>query len=608
MDRQRYITIGKNIIIRFILPILTCLIFIYIKKTTSSEILSSPFRFALLLPVIHTAVGGMSSGFFTTFLVLGSINFALFEPFNTFKIFLNSENDNLTLISLMFQSIIIVYVIGTLVVNRKKLKDVTLNLNNSTDRLRNILNSVSTAIIIANPEGIVIEANNTYSDLFPFNWKMLENKTIFRISPWKDNESARSNLRNAFKRVSLTNPIKYEEEIPLGNDVVMFAEVNLVEIYQGNSSNIVVSVRDRTDRKLYEDELIKSREIFTKLIDSNVIGMNISTVNGEIVETNDAFLKMIGSNGDEFLKSGINWKEITPPEYQELDTQKIHQASTEGYFNLYEKEFIGKNGKLVPVMISGLLIDKESILCLIVDLTLQKEVQKKKDEFISIASHELKTPTTIIKGYLQLLAQKFEDSKDSKYNFLKIVDFQINKLTKLVNELHDAAKIDSNKLKIAQDRVNMAELLENAITAVSPFIETQKIEFKNLADNADVLGDVVRLEQVVINLLTNAIKYAPGTDRIIVTLSSTESEVRVDVQDFGSGIPPEKLRHLFEKFFQVDQDRELREGLGLGLYISNEIIKKHNGSMSVKSDLSKGSTFSFVIPALKVNSKFTNDL
>lgn len=202
---------------------------------------------------------------------------------------------------------------------------------------------------------------------------------------------------------------------------------------------------------------------------------------------------------------------------------------------------------------------------------------------------------TIIKGYLQILNKRYSQNVDSG-NFLNIIDFQLNKLNTLVNELHDMSKIESKKLRMSLEEVDLNNLVKNAIEEVKPFIDNQQIKLIEKDKSIIVNVDIIRIEQVMVNLLTNALKYSPNDSEITVTVSKEKDSAKVEVKDEGIGISEEDKENVFTKFFQVEKDKELKEGLGLGLYISSEIIAKHNGKIKVESELGKGSTFSFTLP------------
>ncbi|PWW26729.1 MULTISPECIES: response regulator [unclassified Chryseobacterium] len=234
------------------------------------------------------------------------------------------------------------------------------------------------------------------------------------------------------------------------------------------------------------------------------------------------------------------------------------------------------------------------------DIDDQKKVEKEKDEFLSIASHELKTPLTSIKAYVQLLERKLKLDKDSsEAGFVTKVQSQIEKLNTLITDLLDVSKIENGKLKINKKPVNLENVISNAIETIKQTHERQvKIERHGVKPDILIPLDEIRIEQVLINFLTNAIKYSPHNNQVIVTTFVDEEaqEVRVNVTDFGIGIPDFKQEAVFKKFYRVEESSLQFQGMGIGLFICSEIIKQHHGSVGVSSIVDEGSTFYFTLP------------
>lgn len=222
-----------------------------------------------------------------------------------------------------------------------------------------------------------------------------------------------------------------------------------------------------------------------------------------------------------------------------------------------------------------------------------------KDEFISIASHELKTPLTSIKAYLQLLQRSLEASGDKiVQNYLQRTQVQIEKLHHLIADLLDISKIESGKLKFNKMNFSFGPLLEGVIETIEQTHAGCTITLKGDA-NIEVFGDSERIEQVLINYLTNAIKYSPDCKEIEVeALVSDNKELRINVKDYGIGISKEKQANIFQKFYRAEDTANSFQGLGIGLYICAEIIKRHDGEYGVTSEPGKGSVFYFSIPVV----------
>jgi PAS domain S-box-containing protein len=232
-----------------------------------------------------------------------------------------------------------------------------------------------------------------------------------------------------------------------------------------------------------------------------------------------------------------------------------------------------------------------------VDITEQKLIQQQKDEFIGIASHELKTPVTSIKAYTQVLEKMLLKKGDIKEAaMITRMDAQINRLTSLIGDLLDVTKINSGKLQFNDREFDFVPMVQELVEDLQRTTEKHTLLEKH-ADIGVVYGDKERIGQVIANLITNAIKYSPQSDKINITTSINDNEVHLCVQDFGIGISKDKLDKVFEQFYRVSGDMQHTfPGLGLGLYISSEIIKREGGKIWVTSSVGEGSTFCFSLP------------
>ncbi|HEU5228572.1 MAG TPA: ATP-binding protein [Ktedonobacteraceae bacterium] len=234
------------------------------------------------------------------------------------------------------------------------------------------------------------------------------------------------------------------------------------------------------------------------------------------------------------------------------------------------------------------------------DITEQKKLEQQKDEFIGVASHELKTPVTSVKAYTQLLEMRFRKVGDElSSQMLKKMDMQLNKLTNLIRDLLDVTKIESGKLQLHKTSFDLNELIAEIVEEMQR-TTTKHTLLQELSAPITLYADKDRIGQVVTNLLANAIKYSPEADTVIVRTAHQDGAVVTSVQDFGIGIPAEKQSEIFERFFRVGGEAQATyPGLGLGLYISAEFVRRHHGSIWAESEEGKGSTFSFSLPVEK---------
>ncbi|HZR41507.1 MAG TPA: ATP-binding protein [Ktedonobacteraceae bacterium] len=244
-----------------------------------------------------------------------------------------------------------------------------------------------------------------------------------------------------------------------------------------------------------------------------------------------------------------------------------------------------------------ILLAMEDITALTQAAREKQQMLAQREEFMAIASHELKTPATSLKGYTQLLHKRFAKAGDEhSATLLAKMERQLDKLVTLISELLDVTKIEAGQFAWHNEPFDLDALVRDIVEEVGSTTERHQIRIEG-ALPTPVFGDREHIGQVLINLLSNAIKYSPQATAILVKLTSDTETATVGVQDFGIGIAPEKHEQVFERFFRVsDPASKTFPGLGLGLFISAQIVKRHGGRMWVESREGIGSTFFFTVP------------
>jgi K+-sensing histidine kinase KdpD len=223
--------------------------------------------------------------------------------------------------------------------------------------------------------------------------------------------------------------------------------------------------------------------------------------------------------------------------------------------------------------------------------------QKRKDNFLDIASHELKTPITSIKAFTQILKERIVEGNtiDSAF-ILDRIDNQINKLTNLIDKLVDVACIETNQMEYSEDLIEVGDLVREITTAAHQLHPTHQIITRISVDHC-LYADRFRISQALNTLISNAIKYSPEADKIIVFVEQNESDLIFNIQDFGIGIINEMQKHIFDN--PLDPNASVKDTIinhQLNLYITSQIIQQHGGKIWLKSEPGKGSLFSFSLP------------
>jgi len=230
------------------------------------------------------------------------------------------------------------------------------------------------------------------------------------------------------------------------------------------------------------------------------------------------------------------------------------------------------------------------------DIEEQKRELERKDEFIGVASHELKTPLTSLKGYLQLiLLHKKDDLPETVKQYINKAVIALGKLQFLVDDLLDMSKIKAGRLSYNMDVVNLKDVVTSCVDNAIHMNPAYTFEIEN-SDDLMIKGNAERIEQVLMNLINNAVKYSNGSRMVIIRSFKYGDCARVGVTDFGIGLSEEQKLKVFERFYRVEDKKNMTSGLGMGLYISSEIIHMHNGKIGVESKAGEGSTFYFDLP------------
>jgi two-component system CheB/CheR fusion protein len=230
------------------------------------------------------------------------------------------------------------------------------------------------------------------------------------------------------------------------------------------------------------------------------------------------------------------------------------------------------------------------------DIT-ERSLRQLQEEFMALASHELRTPLTAVQGYLQLLMRRPE-VRDSEVlaKYAETALSETRHLAQLIEELTDVTRLQTGNLKLELEPVDLAGLVSRVVGVTQP-LTAQPISVVS-TERPSVLGDAARLEQVVFNLVTNAIVHAPQSERIEVRLGRSDGQVELQVRDWGAGIPQDDLPHLFSRHYQVARKgRPSKRGLGLGLFISREIVRAHGGEIAVDSVEGECTVFTVRLPA-----------
>jgi len=379
--------------------------------------------------------------------------------------------------------------------------------------------------------------------------------------------------------------------------------------HRNEKGDIIVWVGTSTDiheQKLAQQALQASEAHFKALTYHNSLPIWQMNAAGDLIFVNDAWRTWSGVEMQDALK-GDPVERIHPDdrdwvtrEFRRLFDQRLPMQLKLRYKNAEKDEFRWILDNAHPVFNP----DFHGYIGTMTDIHEQEQARltiqrlmKKKDDFLAIASHELKTPITSMKASLQILekisAGKY--SADNSRSFINMANKQVDKLMAIVSDLLDVSRIQSGKMLLNKTCYAFEASLEECIAETRLHETAHEIIVEN-TQPCMIYADKLRIEQVIINLLSNAVKYSPGNTPIRVRVEKTATAIKCLVKDEGIGIPAEQQPFIFDRFYRVDDSSTSFPGLGLGLYISSEIIEKHAGKIGLVSEEGKGSTFWFTLP------------
>jgi PAS domain S-box-containing protein len=352
-----------------------------------------------------------------------------------------------------------------------------------------------------------------------------------------------------------------------------------------NSSLDLVLVIDTDLRIMTVNK--KAESVFRDIYKGNIIGRKITDIHPGIINTEPFTDISTALKGEVIIRDKV--KSVWPGD-------KYYEDNYVPLFN--------HSGEVYAVMMIS--HDITESIRQVEELRKAIESDKLKSDFIKMASHELKTPVTSIKGYVQLVLSMMKENEHHQLPPLMIksclvsVEKQVNKLTRLMTELLDLSRIESGKLVLNYEVFNLNELV---IDVVQDLVYTNPRQRINVYHDStsSVFGDKDRIGQVIVNLLNNAIKYSPDTDKIEVTVHQPKEKfIAVTVKDYGIGIDKREQAKIFERFYRAEgQSEQTYPGFGIGLFIAKEMVQRHNGTISVDSEKGKGSVFTFMLPQFR---------
>ena len=489
------------------------------------------------------------------------------------------------------------------ITDQKKIKQ---ELVESEEKFRRIFDATSDILLYLNDE-VIIDINKTALNFLGLKKEEVIGKKISDLKSFCSNDVKKH--ITAIKKASNGEIVNdYECTLKTRDEIEyrMLFSVDTIE-EDGALEGILLRGRDITRRQRAWEELLKLEEKYRVLAETSADGVITLDPIGRITYVNPAFEKMINRRKGEILatlfRDYLSEDSIYFFQQVLIDVRKKDEK-----IENIELELLRSGGDLVPIEINIAPLKKNNtfagIICSIRDITerrlIENELKKSerlKTEFMNIAAHELKSPVTPIKGYLELIIADKEATEKIK-NWAKISLRNSERLLRLVNDILDVSRLDTDTMRFEMIKLNPVEILNEIIEDMRPAVEKKNLKFitKIPEDLPNIMGDRHRLSQVLKNLIGNALKFTDN-GHISITAKKEKDHILIAIEDTGIGISKDEIKKIFTKFYQAySGDDRKNEGVGLGLFICREIIKKHNGEIWAESKLGKGSTFFIKLP------------
>ena len=480
----------------------------------------------------------------------------------------------------------------------------------SEEKFRLLVLQAPVGICVLRGEDYIIETiNEAMFEMWDRTLEETLNKPVFDVLTELKEQGFKELLDSVYKTgerfVAAEFPITLKRKGKLESAYIKFVYEPLREA-DGTISGVMALAHEITEQVLSRKKVEESEKQFRQMAEIMPQKIWTSDAQGNKNYFNKTLLDYAGFTFEELKGSG--WQKIVHPDDWEKNKIQWEESLSTGQDYEIENRLLRKDGEYLWHLTRAVAL-KDDTGEIKMWVGAKTEIQKIKDEeerkgdFMKMVSHELKTPVTSIKGYVQLLLSMLKDTPETELAGLPLlssltrIDSQVLRLTRLITEMLDLTRLETGMLELKRELLDLDELVNETVKDIT-YTNTKHTIHIHTDFAGKVYGDKDRLGQVLINLINNAIKYSTHNNPIDVTIHQPENNlIAVSVKDYGIGINKTDQLKVFERFFRAGGKSEhTYAGFGIGLYIANQIIERHHGFISVESEKEKGSTFTFTLP------------
>jgi len=476
-----------------------------------------------------------------------------------------------------------------------------------------IVESSDDAIIGKTREGIITSWNRAAERMYGYRAAEAVGQPITLLFP----PDRQDEFISIMEQITRGERIDHFETTRVRKDgAYLLVSVTVSPIHDSTGQVIGASAiaRDITERKRLEAEIRQAKQQLDLVFQNIADGITVQERTGRLIYANDTGAQLAGfASAQAMLAFDMETLRAhlveqiemmdefgQPVTFSDLPSAKALQGQSRAEMLVhYRLRHTGRSSW--SVVKASPIVDEAGQVQLVVnifsDVTARVELEQRKDEFLGMASHELKTPITSLKGYTQLLKMRIgKQGAAESVAMLDRMEKQLDRLTHLITDLLDVSKIQAGQIDFAREPIDIDAFVHTIAEAMQFISPTHAITVQG-ASHARIMGDRDRLEQVFINLISNAVKYSPETSRVDIFITASDGTVTVSVRDYGIGIPQEHQQKIFERFYRVSSGNgKTFPGLGMGLYISSAIVNLLGGRLWVESAEGGGTTFFISLP------------
>ena len=482
------------------------------------------------------------------------------------------------------------------------------------ERFRSLIEKSFDGVVLVDATSKILYASPSVKRLIGYTPEEIVGKVGFSLVAPVDRKRAMLALSQVVLKPGNVLTIEYRS-IRKDKKIIWVEATGTNLLFDPNVNAVVINFHDITEKKIYEERLLAEKMEDEAMLASIGEGIIATDNKGAITLLNDAACEMLGWEREDLF--GRILTDVIPMEDEGgniipessrhmtkvLSLGKRIITSTTNFYVRKDGTKFPIDLTLTPIVLNGKIIGTIEVFS---DITREKEVDKAKSEFVSIASHQLRTPLTIINWYIEELMSKATAPNGKQKEYFQIIQSASHRMVDLINSLLNVSRLELGTFNIEPKNTNLLEIAEQVVSDFQSQIEEKGIDFKKdyQSDLPAIFADPKLITIIIQNLVSNAIKYSPESGKIELKISKDEKGFLICIKDNGIGIPKDQQSKIFYKMFRADNSRNVDpEGTGLGLYIVKVIIEKTGGRVWFESEENKGSAFYVLLQDYKIESK-----